>query len=413
MKSRPWILLLGALLAYGRSETPATAVAAANVNSRYTVEHVELEESYWRKLSGALQRELLQLIGRKYDQAEVERLRRRMRQELHGATIRPRLSRGHQPDHVRLAFEVRRPYLERDAEVTKIAYHSRQGWTGGIESGFTIRQVRVGFGVQSDGNELIERYAGWNVRASRIFAERLRLRVDLESFHQQWNQTTLEALPQRRMIPPLYRARQNIQPGVTVALGGGVTTTVGVTLQHLEMQEPPAVTQASHAAFANLEVQREWEMLDADHSIQAAYGVRAATRTLGTDCVYNRHVWQVRYRVTSHPYEVSLQFYAGAVRGQAPLFDRFVLGNASRLRGWSKWDVAPLGAERVVYGSAQFRRSFFVAYYDVGSLGTQSELGDTRHAAGFGIRGQGLFIGLGFPLNAKRTAPVFLISTNF
>ena len=39
---------------------------------------------------------------------------------------------------------------------------------------------------------------------------------------------------------------------------------------------------------------------------------------------------------------------AGFITGRAPLFERFVLGNGTTLRGWNKFQLDPLGGSRMV-----------------------------------------------------------------
>ena len=42
------------------------------------------------------------------------------------------------------------------------------------------------------------------------------------------------------------------------------------------------------------------------------------------------------------------------MNGRAPLFERFTLGDSRTLRGWSKFDVAPVGGSRVAHGSLEY-----------------------------------------------------------
>ena len=43
------------------------------------------------------------------------------------------------------------------------------------------------------------------------------------------------------------------------------------------------------------------------------------------------------------------------INGRAPLDDRFVLGNTYYLRGWNKYEIDPLGGNRVVSNSVEYR----------------------------------------------------------
>ena len=73
---------------------------------------------------------------------------------------------------------------------------------------------------------------------------------------------------------------------------------------------------------------------------EAGYDLRAATRSLGSDFAYARHSARAQYSVRVHKEYISASFTAGLMNGRAPLFDRFILGNANTLRGYNKYDVA-------------------------------------------------------------------------
>src|SRR5580700_1370711 len=73
------------------------------------------------------------------------------------------------------------------------------------------------------------------------------------------------------------------------------------------------------------------------------YGLRVATRQLGSDYVYARHNVSLRYEWRSGRHLVVDRLIGGAITGQAPLFERFVLGNSSTLQGWDHYAIDPLG----------------------------------------------------------------------
>ena len=66
--------------------------------------------------------------------------------------------------------------------------------------------------MQSDSDRLLERFAGYNLGVSGAIGDRVRLRFDFESFHQQWNATTLRALDERPDVPGIYRERYHMAP---------------------------------------------------------------------------------------------------------------------------------------------------------------------------------------------------------
>ena len=105
---------------------------------------------------------------------------------------------------------------------------------------------------------------------------------------------------------------------------------------------------------------------------------------------------------------------AGGITGRAPLFERFSLGNSTTLRGWNKFDVAPLGGNRVAYASLEYGYSVFRVFYDTGAVWDSGRESRTRHAVGFGIADRhGAFMLLGFPLRLNRVTPVFTVGIGF
>ena len=62
------------------------------------------------------------------------------------------------------------------------------------------------------------------------------------------------------------------------------------------------------------------------------------------------------------------QFARDRIAGRAPLFERFVLGNASTLRGWNKYELDPAGGNRMVHNSVEYRYGAFQAFYDTGAV---------------------------------------------
>jgi hypothetical protein len=121
--------------------------------------------------------------------------------------------------------------------------------------------------------------------------------------------------------------------------------------------------------------------------VDAAYTLRAATKLLGTDFAYTSHVVGLHYRVSHGKHQVIDQVQAGSIGGQAPLADRFVAGNSYYLRGWNKYDIDPIGGNRLVHNSIEYRYGPFQAFYDAG-LGQRP----ARHPAAFDRRGlQGIY----------------------
>ena len=396
-----------------RNEAPSD-----NVNSRYTVESVGLSVKEKEKLSKQLKEDLEKLVGEKFEQRLVDSLARRIRKELHAASVKPKLSRGKDPEHVKVEFETRPRKLEEDADLTKFSYHSQQGWTGGAEVSLDAGPGQVIFGIQSDGDELLERYAGINTRVSMPIGERVQVRFAFESFHEQWNQATLDALARSTDVPGIYRTRNNFEPSIRIAVAPHLTLTAGVSFEEFQTQFPAARTEGAHSVITTLRYHRQWEASDTSgQELDAGYSLRAATNILGSDYVYSRHSVNALYSHKFHHQEVLVRFGAGVMNGRAPLFERFVLGNSRTLRGWNKFEIDPLGGSRSVYGSTSYRYRILEVFYDAGSVWDRKESAVARNSVGcsllFGSLRDGLAFTVGFPLRDGHVQPLFIMSANF
>jgi outer membrane protein assembly factor BamA len=151
--------------------------------------------------------------------------------------------------------------------------------------------------------------------------------------------------------------------------------------------------------------------------LDAGYTLRAATHLLGTDYVYTRHSVYANYAFRHDRHLVHARVVAGGLSGAAPLFDRFSLGNTRTLRGWDKFELAPLGGDRVVHGSAGYRYRAVGFFYDVGSVWEHEKDPQDRHSVGvtvaLGALRDGPYITLAFPLRHGAIQPLFMMGMNF
>ena len=385
-----------------------------NVNSKYTIEAVTIDPSNLNKrVSASLKSGMDALVGVKFDPAAVDKITKRLGQELHRKVER-RVERGAQPEHVKIVYSAPR-VLEADADVTKLAYHSKHGWTGGLQSDFDVSGLQFRVGVQSDSDRLLERFTGYNLGVSRRIGDRVRLRFDFEDFHQIWNATTVRALALNPEVPGVYRERYHMAPNLTVALLEPLTLTVGVDFQHFQTQFPAARFEASNAVTTTLRYRRRWGSEDASRQeVDAGYGLRAATRSLDSDYVYARHAVTALYKGTIGNSAFSASFFAGAMNGRAPLFERFTLGDSRTLRGWSKFDIAPTGGSRVAHGSLEYTFHWIGVFYDTGAVWDRDEKASVKHSVGMAFGGrEGLFLAVAFPLRAGSVQPLFILGMNF
>ena len=381
-----------------------------NVNSRYAVEGVEVSGEGRFTLSDDTHEQLNALVGGKLDLAALDELAKRIRKELHARSVSHRLVRGSKPEHVRVVFEVVPRSASFDISVPRFLYHSKQGWTGEVESSITYLNHKLGAGLVSDSDVLVERNAGvfGFYENRKLGTERVKLRFRAESYHQQWNRVTAES------DPGIYRSRQNFQPTVVISLTPELTLETGFSMELIETQFPAARTEASNSVINTLRYHRQWEDSVANkHSVDAGYGLRAATKSLGSDFAYVRQLVDAGYTMRNGLHGLAVRFLGGVAGLAAPLFERFVLGNSSTLRGWNKFDVAPTGGNRMAHGSVEYRYRFLEVFYDTGAVWNRGHDAVARHSAGFGFRKDGFSLALAFPIRDSRVEPMLMAGMNF
>ncbi len=411
-------------------EPPAQEPAVEeNINERYTVESATISGVKESRLSQGLRDDLQKMVGQRFSQKTLDGLTDRMRDELEGRRVTQKVSRGDKPEHVKVELVVGKRQIEPlDITLSKLLYHSKSAWSAKLVGDFMIEEpASIIFGFVSDADDLLERYAGINAgfHVRQVVTDRLRLKFLFETYHQQWNRTTLLALDQAGdSVPGIYRTRRNIAPTLSLALARPLTLSVGTNFQFIETQFPTTRTETAHAALGALRYRQRFVGTGgARHQLEAAYNIRAATRTFESDFVYTRHNWEFGYKLSGRRRQSILTvFTAGRLNGRAPLFERFTLGNSTTLRGWSKFDVAPLGATRMAHNTLEYRLGSFQAFYDAGAVWDRGDSAVVKHAFGFGVREDtgparlvmpGFFATVGFPIKRGRMAPMFMIGINF
>lgn len=422
-------LLFGSLLSAGTQDSEF------NVNTRYTVETVVVAGEGWtttlqsaadrdEKISSGLVKEIAALIGEKLNPSVLEDLARRLRKEFHARTVEHHVLRGKSPDYVQVVFDVTLRPTRFDVTVPKFLYSSKQGWSGAIEGTATIKHNGFTLGLVSDGDELVERYAGLVTRYenNHLGTDRAHLRFQFETYHEQWNGSTLDGLMPvgiatgnrfQDNTAGVYRARQNFEPEVTFVLAKPLTLSIGASFQRFQDQSPSAQTESANALISALRYHRRLEDTDNQHDVDANYTLRAATRLLGSDFAYARHRWELRYMLTRGKSVLIDDASSGVLMGRAPLFERFVLGNSSTLRGWNKYDLDPLGGNRMVHNTVEYRYGAFEIFYDSGAIWDRGDTATLRHSIGVGLR-QGLFsMAVAFPVRDGHIDPIFMVGMNY
>jgi outer membrane translocation and assembly module TamA len=209
-----------------------------------------------------------------------------------------------------------------------------------------------------------------------------------------------------------------MDPSVVIVLAPGLSLTTGLSFQHFQTQFPAARFEASNALTTTLRHRRHWGSdSSAGHEWDAGYSLRAATSLLDSDFAYLRHLLQAKYSLRTGPSSLTVRAMAGVTGDETPLFDRFTLGDSRTLRGWNKFDVAPVGGTRMAYASLQYTWHHVGAFYDTGSVWDRRSPARTRHAAGvllaFDKEQEGPFLAIGFPVRGGSMAPVFILGMNF
>lgn len=388
-----------------------------NVNERYRIERVEVTGVSQKRISPALRDEIDRLAGQMFVSREIEALEKRLRKEFPNHEVSRKLSRGEQPEHVRITFALSWRHVHAfDVNLDHCLYHSKQGWSCDVETQMRRGNSTFAFGVVSDGDTRLERFAGLKARYEnrKVASDRVRLEFLFESYHQIWNGATLGELRRTGSITDLYRTRQNFQPVLTVNLAPGLKLSGGVSFQRFQLQFPAAHTGAANAVIGTLRYDRQVEDWASNrHRVEAGYDLRAATRALESDFVYTRHQGTFRYTLWRGRQQLRVQALGGAISGRAPLFERFSLGDSSTLRGWNKYDLAPLGGHRMEHNSVEYRYRDFLIFHDGGAVWDRGQQAEYKHSAGLGLRCSGLTLAVAFPIRAGRAEPVFLARVDF
>jgi hypothetical protein len=413
------------ILLAGNQQPAAHQAASVNVNSRYIVEAVEIDGFNTARIGDALNARLQRLVGASYDTEILDDVARQMRKELHAKAVTQHLARGSSPENVKVVFEVTRRSAAVDISVPKFLYHSKQGWSAQVEGTTTIaRNHNVTFGVVSDGDELPERFAG--IRAGyenlHIGSDRVHFRFLFEDYHEQWNGATTAALGNPALLsrsfltmaPDTYRTRVNYEPLMSFNLAKPLVLMAGISFERLQENLPGMRTEGAHALVFGLQYHKRTGESNSEGQVaDASYDARFATKAIGSDYVYTRHRWVGSWTWLHGRHSVNDTVTVGLITGRAPLFERFVVGTSSLLRGWNSYDIDPLGGNRLMHNSIDYRYRFADVFYDAGSLWSHGKPPALRHSVGIGAKVSIFSLAVAFPVRSGRVEPVFLVGMNY
>jgi hypothetical protein len=385
------------------------ALQDLNVNAKYTVESVEVSGQKNWHISDPLRAEVNKLIGSKLDYQALDRLAERIKKELHVPAVSVNVGKGTVVDHVVVDFEVPKAHRQPvELNVAKFVYDSKTGWNGEGAGSTTIHDNKFIFGMISDGDALVERYAGIKAKyeRKRLGTDRLRFRFEFDSFHEQWNNTTLAASEGAG----LYRTREAFIPEATLVIAAPLELDFGASFSRFRPEQPGANTESSNAVVSTLRYHQRW---GSDEELNASYSVRAGVRTFESDADFTRHLGQARYRFKHDRQTVEVGFLAGEINGNAPLWEKFVAGNATVLRGWNKFDLDPLGGSHIVHGSIDYGYRWLQVFYDTGAIWDTPQERSQKQSVGAGLKKDGFQLAVAFPIRSARIEPIFYAGLNF
>lgn len=395
-----------------------------NVNQQYLIESVsvagvQLDQVRNPPLPQNLRDRLKALIGERCDVATLDDLSSEIRRELHLRAVTEHLSKGSAPGRIKVNFEIVRRDVGFDISLPKFLYHSQQGFSGELEASTRLRNNTFTFGIVSNGDDLTERFSGMTARYDLGF-RKVRFGLFFEDYHEQWNHTTKDAaavFSGSGNPLDLYRSRRNIAPEFTFTVARPLTVSIGTSFEQMQPEAPSVPDRSANAATLDIHYGKKIEGSVLQQQIDGKYSLRVATRVLGSTYSYARHLISVRYEARSGRHVAAEQFIAGSIAGDAPLFERFVLGSSSTLRGWDRYEIDPLGGSRMVHNELMYGYRIgdgtVEAFYDTGSLWQSDRAAQLRHSLGFGYR-QGIFVlTMAFPVRQGRIEPVFMAGMNY
>lgn len=408
----------GILMVAGMPLLAGSQDSEFNVNTKYTIEDVQVAGDGWTTrlasdrdphLSSRLRSDLAALIGQKLSPTALDEAARKLRKEFRARAVNRHVLRGSSPDTVQVVFNVEMRPARFDLAVPKFAYNSNQGWNGAGEATGTINHHSLTAGVVSDGDELLERYTGFQTRYedASLVSGRLRFGFEFDTYHDQWDDAT------RAADTSLYRARNVYEPTLTYQIARPLSISFGTSFEQLQTIGPDQHSEAADAFVAALRFHYRLEDAVNEQDFDSGYDLRSGTRALASDFSYNRHHFNFRYTWTRGKQVVIDDALAGVLTGRAPLYERFSLGNSSTLRGWSKYALDPLGGNRMLHNSVEYRYGAFQAFYDLGAIWDAGEAVAARSSVGAGIREGPFSIAVAVPIREGKVEPVLIVGMNY
>jgi Omp85 superfamily domain len=437
MVSAATLSLLGQSLTPPESQAEAEIASDLNINSRYTVESIQFFDHRDYKLSTSSREEIRRLVGAKLSTQALDTLTARIQRELRAHQVTFKLTRGALQDSVRVLIQVDHAGASVDASIPALSYNSQLGFTGVGEISSAIGPNALTLRMVRSTDTLIEQYSGIQAGYQRSLTSsgRIRIGFEFDAYADGYDGATVAALENESAIRSsslgagAYSSRLNYEPSATFVLAAPLTYTVGFSFEQLNGLTPAgpwtARSESANALVNTLRYHQRWGNSNGPESestqdLDAAYSLRAASATLASDLAYTRHLGRLQYNYSNRTQSVEVTMLAGAIYGQAPLFERFALGNSELLRGWNMYDLDPLGGNRLAYGSVTYGYRMMRVFFDTGSVWDQGKTPEIKESVGIGVSSglgvleKGAFLlALGFPLRQGPVIPVLIAGMNF
>ncbi len=407
-------LWLSAAPAWASSGNPGNPNAAANVNSRYTVERVDVTPVGLSRISAPLQDRLRTFVGARLDPAWLDDLAQRLRREFEGRQITTQVSRGSAPHQVAVTFQIEMQEREVDVDLSELQYRTASGASAAVDVTYRDHRNTAHAGLASNNDDLVERHSGVRAGYERTLpGRRFRLGLETAAWHSSWHGLTRAAAGEGE----LYSSRVQLAPSATIQFSKALTLQLGVSFERLEPSTPAVRTEVSSAVTGTLRFQRRWGLSSGNRQrVEAAYGLRSGTPSLAGDFSFTRHHAMARYGALRGRHEFLAAMQLGHLEGRAPLSERFTAGTSRILRGWNRFAIAPAGAARLAHVSADYRWRKLRLAYDAGSVWQRSGEPLLRQSAGIGVSSNlwsGFSVMLAFPLREGRLEPMLIAGMNF
>lgn len=397
-----------------------------NVNAKYVVERAEIRGVPDKDITPEMRADLKALEGKPLDAQQADQLETRLRTAFPRYDVSRQTSRGSRSGLITVEFSLQvsewaRP-LRFEPLKSNAVYHSDQGWGAVLDVGIGNRDIRVTpiFALDT-ADDLVEEYSGAGARfeTRKLGTDRLGASLEWTWFTQTWRPATVAAVSINPTLPGLYDDRTTFAPMLKFAITRELFLSGGVSIVELHppdpLDEPFGIERSQMANVVVGTLGYNFLPTRSDrrqhHAFDALFNVRSGLSGLESDLEYTRSYGQAAYSYRVGQHRVSVTGMGGVINGgQAPMFERFTLGDTRTLRGWDKYDIAPAGADRMIYGSIEYRfHNALALFVDSGSVWNNGTERKVRVSTGFGIISGPFFMTFGFPLNTNDFRMVFAI----